>query len=257
MDRQALDDIDRIRRHSRQLAHGGAWLPALLLAGLVLASAALYRSPFREQTCPSGEQGEMTLLDLDGGSCSYRHPYWAGLPAELHSASAAYLFWFIGLPLILAVSTLWYWRRGRRVGMKIAWPWYVGITLAALALLAIVASVPVRFDIGFTAGWAGLLSPLMVAGIAGTVLGVVERSKGLVVGGVWLGLVAAWHCALGMGGLPAWATWILKGGNNDGPGGGQLTLLGLHRPGPVLVLATLPLIIVGIRGLLRARRGVV
>lgn len=93
-----------------------------------------------------------------------------------------------------------------------------------------------------------------VVAVAAIALGIIEHSRGLIFGGAWVGLIASWHCALGVGGLPGWLTWVLNGG--EGPAlGGQLTLLGLHRPGPVLILAALPLFIVGFAGLLRSRGG--
>ena len=54
---QTLADIRRIRQNSRRLAQGGAWLPALLLAVLVLASSALYRLPFGEPAAASSATG--------------------------------------------------------------------------------------------------------------------------------------------------------------------------------------------------------
>jgi hypothetical protein len=123
--------------------------------------------------------------------------------------------------------------------MKIAWPWYASVTCAVLALLAIIAAVPTRSVTSpFQAGWSGLLTPLVAVAVAAIALGVVERSRGLVFGGAWLGLITGWHCTLGMGELPD----------------GQLTLFGLHRPGPVLILMSLPLLIVGLLGWWRARK---
>jgi hypothetical protein len=140
-----------------------------LLAALVLASTALYRHPFLEP--------------MQGG---WRYPYWMGLPAEPRSYLGAYLFWFLGLPLAVIVSGAWYRWRSRRLGVTIAWQWYVGVTLAVLALLAIVAAVPTRvIDSSIAPGYpgpAGLLTPLLVVAVAAIALGVVERSRGLVLG---------------------------------------------------------------------------
>jgi hypothetical protein len=230
---KTLADIRQLQARSRRLAHGGAWLPALLLAALVLASVLLYRYPFGE---PPGSGSSRAVL---GDAGSWSHPFWAGLPAVPRSDLGAYLFWFVGLPLTVVATGAWYRWRGRRLGMKVAWPWYAGITCAVLALLAIIAAVPTTsVTPPFRAGLAGLLTPLVAVAVAAIALGVVERSRGLVAGGTWLGLVAGWHCTLGMGELP----------------GGQLTLFGLHRPGPVLVLMTLPLLIVGLLGWWRARK---
>lgn len=235
---QTLADIRQIRERSRRLAHGGVWLPALLLGSLVVASVLLYRFPFHQ---PSAEW--------------WRFPYWAGLPAEPHSHLGAYLFWFIGLPLAVLATGAWYWWRGRRRGVKIAWPWFAVTALSMLAVLAIIAAVPTKpATAQWPGGWQGLLTPLLAVAVAAIALGIIERSRGLIFGGAWIGLIASWHCALGMGGLPGWLTWVLNGG--EGPAlGGQLTLLGLHRPGPVLILAALPLFIVGFVGLVRSRGG--
>lgn len=235
---KTLADIRQLRAQSRRLAHGGAWLPALLLAALVLVSMALYRHPFGEPAWDAG----------------WRHPFWAGLPAGSHSDVGAYLFWFAGLPLTVVATGAWYRWRARRLGMKIAWPWYAGVTCGVLALLAVIAAVPTRsVTPPFEAGWSGLLTPLAAVAAAAIALGVVERSRGLVFGGAWLGLIAGWHCTLGMGELPGWLVWLLGGG--DGPAlGGQLTLFGLNRPGPVLILMTLPLLVVGLLGWWRARK---
>ncbi|GAA5122733.1 hypothetical protein [Haloechinothrix salitolerans] len=235
---QTLADIQELRERSRRLAHGGVWLPALLLASLVVASTLLYQFPFHQ---PMSEM--------------WRFPFWPGLPAQPRSHVGAYLFWFIGLPLTVLATGAWYRWRGRRMGVKVAWPWFALTTLATLALLAIIAAVPTRtVTAQYPDGWRGLLTPLLAVAVAAIALGVIERSRGLIFGGVWLGLIASWHCALGMGGLPGWVTWLLSGG--EGPAlGGQLTLLGLHRPGPVLMLAALPLLIVGLMGLRRTRGG--
>lgn len=233
---QTLADIQQLRKRSRRLAHGGAWLPALLLGALVVASTLLYQFPFRQ---PMAE--------------TWRFPFWAGLPAEPRSHLGGYLFWFIGLPLTVLVTGAWYRWRGRRMGVKIAWPWFASTTLAMLALLAIIAAVPTRTATAqFPGTWQGLLTPLLAVAVAAIALGVIERSRGLIFGGLWAGLIASWHCSLGMGGLPGWAVWLLNGGEGYGSGG-QLTLLGLHRPGPALILAALPLLIVGFVGLVRSR----
>lgn len=211
-------------------------MPALLLGALVVASTLLFEYPFHQ---PMSE--------------TWRFPYWAGLPAQPYSHLGAYLFWFIGLPLTVLATGAWYRWRGKRMGVTVAWPWFALTTLGTLALLAIIAAVPTRtVTPQFPGEWQGLLTPLLAVAVAAIALGVIERSRGLIFGGVWLGLIASWHSALGMGGLPGWVDWLLSGG--EGPAlGGQLTLLGLHRPGPVLILAALPLLIVGFVDLVRSR----
>lgn len=251
---QTLSDIQRIRERSRKLTHGGVWLPALLLAALVLASVALYKYPF---ALPDSRfDGVIRADDMDG----WRYPYWMGLPETPRSYLGSYLFWFLGLPLVVILTGAWYRWRGRKLGMTVAWQWYAGITLGVLGLLAIVAAVPTRpvlpsGDPGIP-GLAGLLTPLLVVAVAAIALAVVERSRALAFGGVWLGLIAAWHCTMSMGGLPGWASWLLSFGSDPATGGGQLTLFGLHLPGPVLILAVLPLLVFGILGWWKDRRSV-
>ncbi|SFB15929.1 hypothetical protein SAMN05216266_105283 [Amycolatopsis marina] len=234
---QTLSDIQRIRERSKKLTHGGAWLPALLLGALVLASIALYKYPFAEPVASA--DGVLRVAELDG----WRYPYWMGLPATPHSYLGAYLFWFLGLPLVVILTGAWYRWRGRKLGMTVAWQWYAGITLAVLGLLAIVAAVPSQPVLPTGApgapGQAGVLTPLLVVAVAAIALAVVERSRALAFGGAWLGLIAAWHCTMSMGGLP----------------NGQLTLFGLHLPGPVLILAALPLLVFGVLGWWKDRRG--
>ncbi|SFQ33320.1 hypothetical protein SAMN05421810_106166 [Amycolatopsis arida] len=234
-----LAEVRRVRERARRLAHGGAWLTALLLAALVLGSTAWYEAPFGEP-------------DQDGW---ITHPFWAGLPNVTRSEVGPYLYWFLGIPLVVAATGAWYRWRGGRVGMRVAWHWYVAITLGALASLAVVAAVPRTPDGDHPPGWAGLLTPLIVVAVAAVALGAVERSPGLMAGGVWLGLITAWHSTAGMGGLSGGATWLLNGGDGGSADGGQLTLLGLHRPGPVLLLMVLPLVLVAGRQLWRTRGG--
>ncbi|WP_216207256.1 hypothetical protein [Amycolatopsis aidingensis] len=230
-----LEELREIRERSRRLAHGGQWLPVLLLAALLLASMLLYQHPFTQPR----------------SATIWRH-FWAGLPAGERSVLAAYLYWFAGLPLVVLGTGAWYRWRGRRVGMTVAWSRYAAVTLAALALLAILAALPITPRASIPPGWSGLLTPLLVVAVAIMALGLVERSRGLLLAGIWVGLVTAWHCSLGMGRLPGWLVWLLEGG--EGPAlGGQLTLLGLHRPGPVLMLMALPLLVAGARGAWRAR----
>ena len=82
-------------------------------------------------------------------------------------------------------------------------------------------------------------------------LGVVERSTMLVVAGVWIGLVAWWFGAAGVGRIPGWLTWVL--GGFQGPAlGGSLRLF--DRPGFVLVVLAVPLVITAVVGAVRAHR---
>ena len=94
---------------------------------------------------------------------------------------------------------------------------------------------------------------MLSVAVAAIVLGVVERSVGIVLAGAWMAVLAWQFCATGwVGGLLGWQSWLLGGGS--GPGlGGQLTVLGLDRPAPALVFMALPLALVGVHRAVRAR----
>lgn len=244
---ETLAELSRMRRRGRLRVHGGAWAAAAVLAALVLASGLLYREPFGDP------RYDVRVLAL-------RVPSWAGLPAEQISALASYAYWFIATPLAFALLAFWYRRRERRLGVRVRWQWIVGVGLGVLALLAVLAAVPVEPQLvnpGEVAPsdrwqWRSVLTPLLPVAAAVVALGWIERSRWLALAGCWLAFVTLWQCGLGMGGLPGWATLLL--GGFEGPGlGGQLTLLGLHRPGPVLILAALPLIVYAVRHAWRLR----
>jgi hypothetical protein len=217
---RTLAEVDRLRRRTQVLAHAGAWLPAAAIAALLLASIALYRHPFH--------QPEVIFVE---------YPFWAGLPDVQRSALASYLFWFIGTPVVLAGIGLWYRWRARRVGVRVSWPLFVGTGMTVLLLLAVLAGVPMQPiedpDLASVAGYRpswnlrAVLTPLLPIAAAVIVLGWAERSRALAIAGGWIALLALWQCGYGfLGQVP----------------GGQLVLLGIHRPGPTLVIMALPLV---------------
>ncbi|RKN40666.1 hypothetical protein [Micromonospora endolithica] len=229
---RTLAQLDRLRDRSARRARGGAWLPALGIAVLLLASSALYQAPFGQLYAIEGE-----------------HPYWAGLPDQQRSPVASYLFWFLGVPLLLAGSAWWYRRRARRLGVRTPWPAFAATGLGVLLLLAVIAAVPtspppdtlVLIEGPF---WPGLLTPLLAPAAMAVALGWVERSRGLVVAGVWIVALSAWLCTVfPLGTVPGW----LIGG---GPAPGQLA----WRPGHYLVLMALPLLAVAAARLVSTRR---
>jgi hypothetical protein len=204
---------------------------------VVVASTALYTQPY-QQVDPWTSGGQ-----------------WKGLPADEHSALASYQVWFTGVAAAFVVIGLWYGRRARRTGMRLPWRRFAGVGLGLLVGLALLAAVPyeprIASDIQPPAGLWEVRTPLLAVAAAVVVLGWVERSRWLAAAGVWLGLVAWWQYHFQMGGIPGWMSWLLSG--FDGPAlGGQVTLFGLNRPGPILILATLPLLVFIVARLTRA-----
>ncbi|MEU7909443.1 hypothetical protein [Actinoplanes sp. NPDC049118] len=200
----------------------------------MLLSTALYQQPYQQ------------VSSLSSGR-------WAGLPSDEHSALASYLFWFIGTPVAFVVIGLWYQRRAQRTGIRVPWRWFAGVGLGLLVGLALLAAIPVDPQTAAMADqiaptepsvqWLrAFRTPLIPIAAAVAVLGWVERSRWLIAAGAWLGLLAWWQQYFHLGGIPGWMDWLLSGG--EGPAlGGEITLLGLNRPGPVLILATLPLLV--------------
>jgi hypothetical protein len=242
-----LAEVQTLKARSRRLAHGGAWLPALVLATLALSSTALYRHPFTD-----GMPGVILVGDL----LQPRYPFWAGLPGLQRDHLASYAFWLIAEPLAFVVVAWWYRQRERRHGVRVAWRVPIVAGLVGLVGMLVLFAAPVgTVTVGLSrvSVWQGLLTPLLSVGIATIALGIIERSVGITLSGVWMTGVAWQVCALGVPGeLFGWQSWLL--GFGSGPGlGGQITILGLHRPGPTLIAMTLPLVLVATFRALRAR----
>jgi hypothetical protein len=242
-----LAEMGVLKARSRRLAHGGAWLPALALAALPLLSSALYQRPFSSVINSGGEAGGVIQF-----------PYWAGLPEQQRASLASYAFWLLAAPLAFVVVAQWYRHRERRHGIRV--PWRVPVAAGAaglLCLLALFAAPTGEPDPAWTGsalpGWQGLLTPLLSIATAAIALGLVERSIAITVSGAWMAALAWQFCATGqVGGLLGWQTWLLGGGS--GPAlGGQLTVLGMDRPTPALVVMALPLALTGLYRAARSR----
>lgn len=222
-----LEEVNRLRGRARARAHSGAWFPAAILSGLVLASMALYSQPF---TLPK------TVL--------VGFPAWAGLADNHRSELASYLFWFIGTPLVFGVIALWYRGRGLRVGARVAWPFAVGTGLVVLVLLAVLAAMPVQHGqyAGIGPLWMIVLTPLVpiIAAVIG--FGIVERSWGMAAAGVWM-LVASWPFLPGTGVVPM----ALSRAFGDEVGSSW------DRPGPKLIGMAMPLILFAVISGIRSR----
>lgn len=240
-----LAEMNELRARSRRLAHGGAWLPALTLAALPLLSSALYQHP-------------LSSVINSGGGGVIQFPFWAGLPEPQRASLASYAFWLVAAPLAFALVAQWYRHREQRHGVRV--PWRVPIAAGAagflclLLLFAAPTGEPV-LALAATAStwWQGLLTPLLSVAIAAIVLGFVERSIAITVSGAWMAAMAWQFCTIGqVGGLFGWQTWVLGGGS--GPAlGGQMTLLGIDRPAPALVMMALPLALTGLYRAARSR----
>jgi len=238
---QTLTEVRRLRTRSRQRAHGGAWLPAVVLAMLVLLSAVLYRYPFAQPR---------TLV--------VSYPFWAGLPDEQRSATGSYAFWLLGLPAAFAAIAAWYRYRAHRMGVRVPWPVLVAVGMGALVLLVVLVAIPsqpmadsnmliaVRAPL-----WHGLATPLLAVAAAVVALGWVERSPGLAAAGAWIGLLAWWECAAGpWGPMRGGLNLLLVGESGPGPGG-QLGL----RPAGMLLAMVGPLLVWVLVQAVRSRGG--
>jgi hypothetical protein len=245
-----LADLKTLRARSRRLAHAGAWLPTLALAALALLSGALYRFPF----APAAPLTETFI----------QYPYWAGLPDEQRASLASYLFWLLAAPLAFVLVAQWYRFRERRDGIRV--PWRVPVVAGAVGLLGLLAlfAAPTGETAGPTGDllavwdgpahtwWRGFLTPLLAVAVAAIVLGLVERGLSITAAGAWMAVLAWQFCAVGqLGGLFAWQVWLLNGGSGSGLGG-QMTLLGLNRPMPALLIMAGPLAVVGAYWAVRA-----
>ncbi|MFD0591196.1 hypothetical protein ACFQZ4_00200 [Catellatospora coxensis] len=134
------------------------------------------------------------------------------------------------------------------------WRWFAITALGALLALAVLAAMradlPADHDLVKNYPGVpiveqvrlGLFTPVMPIALAIVVLGWAERSRAVALSGVWVGAITWWQCSQGLGQLAGWQAWVL--GGFEGPAlGGQLTLFGLNRPGPTLILMALPLLV--------------
>jgi hypothetical protein len=239
-----LAQLEQLRQRVRLRVRHGAWFPAAIIAGFLLLSMVLYTSAF-----------------ADPFTRQLVWPAWAGLPDEQRDPLASYLFWFLGTPAVVAAVGWWYRRRARELGIRVEWKWLALAALGTLILLGLLAAVPTShagqtsppvdafpvplppmemMPVPFLPPWArGFFTPIMALMLAVIALARIERSRWLVFAGLWIGLLAWWQGAFGMGILPPWATFVLNG--FEPSLGGQWTLFGLHRPGPLLILMALPL----------------
>jgi len=209
---QTLAEVARLRDAARARAHGGVWLPAVAVALLLLGSIVLYRDPFGE---PSSITAEF--------------PFWAGLADQQRSPAASYAYWFLGVPLVLAATAVWYRWRERHLGVRVAWPVFAAVAGGALLILAVLAAVPEGqpadgIELASGMFWPGLLTPLLPVAAGVVALGVAERSRALLTAGAWIALLAIWLCgSFPLGRVP----------------GGTLSL----RPGHYVLLMAVPLIV--------------
>lgn len=228
-----LTEVRRLRERTRAQAHAGAWLPAAVLAVLVLASIVLYRYPFHRPR----------TLSVDV-------PYWAGLPDEQRNPVGSYVFWFVGTLVAFGIIAAWYRRRERRVGMRVNWRRFIGVGVGALLAMAVIAAVPVPLpqdvplgDLGQPSStWEnlrdGVLTPLIPIGLATTVLGVAEHSRALTAAGGWMVVLAWVHCTFGVLSVPGSLTELVVDSSFE-----SQTPPYESSPGPILIAMALPLLV--------------
>ena len=239
---QTLREVERLKAHSRRRAHGGAWVPAAVLAALVLLSTVLYRS-----APPTAHWNSIGIVQF---------PYWAGLPAEQLSPPVSYLYWLVGLPAAFAVIAWWYRRRARQTGFRVAWRLFAAVGLGALLLLVVLLAVPTEppadpyaahIDVGLRWG-SGFATPLIAVAASLVALAWVERAPMLAAAGGWLALLAWWQGATLYGQLPYWLYRLFDGGQPIGLGGQT----DLPVPG-MLALMCLPLLVWVVLAAVRSR----
>jgi hypothetical protein len=170
------------------------------------------------------------------------------------------VYWLAAAPLAFGLIAWWYRRRARRLGVSLPWRRVLVVGLGAMIALALLAAAPSEVDSGalevsgpLGLDWLrGLLTPLVPIALALIVLGWIERSPALAMVGAWIGVVAWWFTAAGLGRIPGWLAYAL--GGFQGPAlGGQLHLF--DQPGPTLIVLALPLVGYAVGRGLRARRG--
>lgn len=171
-----LSDLAELRAGTRAARHA-YWLPAGVFGMLVCASAPLYVTP--EILCDGSSPCSYSVLQPVGSV------WLAGLGGGLVG-----LFWAFVLLAGALVTAGWYTWYGRVTGLatRVRWPvasWMIGLIVAAGALAA-TALLGLAF--GFIAVGRGFF-PLLVIGVGMITLGVLERSRSLIVTSV---LVSAW-----------------------------------------------------------------
>jgi hypothetical protein len=234
---QTLHHLRDVRTRTRTQAHGGAWFPVAVIACLLLASIGLYQAPGGDVVAQSTAEFRPYVPD---------YPAWAGLPAAQRHPVLSWAYWFLATPLAFALIAWWYRRRARARGITVAWRRVLIVGLGGLAALAVLAAMPSTVDIIGTMGtpgvdwFQGLLTPLVPVAVALIALGWSERSFALAATGAWIGLVASWYGAAGLGRLPGWLIFVLNG--FEGPAlGGRVALF--DRPAAVLGAMALPLVV--------------
>ncbi len=237
-----LDHLRDIRTRTRSQAHGGAWFPVAVIAGLLLASIGLYQAP-------AGDVVAQSTVHL----APYEPTTRVGRPAGGGAPPGTVMGLLVpgyaaGVHPHRVVGPPPGARRGayRRVAPG-AHCW-----ARRARFVAVLAAMPSTVDIASSMGtlgvdwFHGLLTPLVPVALALIALGWTERSLALAVTGAWIGLVASWYGAAGLGRFLGWLTFVLSG--FEGPAlGSQVALF--DRPAAVLGVMALPLVVATIQGL--------
>ena len=163
-----LSEVSRLRNQARSARHA-YWLP-LLLFGLVIGGSA----PFYIEPAPSHSTGLMPLFTAI-----------PGFSPLLGGQSAAVTYWLLAIGAGMYVTSVWYRRHGRRVGLMTPARGFVIAGVIVGALLLVLPTV--RFLPGDLVVRGTL--PFLIIATALCVLARAERSPALgVIAAVFTGL---------------------------------------------------------------------
>jgi len=236
-----LSDVTRLRREARSARHA-YWLPLVLFGGLTCASVPFYIEPMA--TCRAAARlvgpGHGGAARHSGCAGSTSAPFVPGFGGFLRQGWQGYLavYWLASIAAGLAVTYLWYRRRGRQVGLVTPARGFLitGLVVSVLALvLATAGLLPGDLTI------RGTLPFLIIAAGLWT-LARDERSGALLV-------VAALYTAVALlASLYNIENVLFRLGWNPSPGQWQLTSL------PNVLLPAFVLLAAGIAAFLAQRR---
>ena len=167
---EILADLGRLRRRARAARHA-YWFP-LVLFGVLVAGAA----PFFIQRTPTGPAQQAWAITISA------NPRPLAAFGGIFRAPGLSYYWLAAIVAGLALTGLWYRRRGARVGLRTPSRAFM---LTGLAITAVLLAFSLAAGTGPLTGLApGLLTmrgtlPLLIIAAALWVLARAERSPGL------------------------------------------------------------------------------